>query len=191
MSKDYDNIDYTQQAAHYLRQSGVLPGKIGSSHAHALVAASLGFGSRIAMRDDPDGPSFANQWLGREEPNVPKISEIVAQMRSTSLRPEEASAIAKAVQDGLTPACACGLHSHKSMPIGFVHENDEAEWVCPECAADVEEFGICGLCGTAYIYRTSELDHHGLCKEHRGEFEQSDEEREDQESFAEYVLNHD
>lgn len=190
MSKDHD-IDFTQQAAHYLRQSGVVPGKIGSSHAHALVAASLGYGSRIAMRDDPDGPSFANQWLGREEPNVPKISEVIAQMGSTPLRPEQAPVIAQTIQDGLTPACACGAHTHKSMPIGYAHENDETEWVCPECAADAEEFGTCVLCGTGYIYRASELDHHRLCNEHRGEFDQSDEEREDQESFAEYVLNHD
>jgi hypothetical protein len=56
-----NEFDYTKQAADHLREVSKRSGiDIGSGHAHMLVAAAFGYGSRKAMQDDPDGP-----YIGR------------------------------------------------------------------------------------------------------------------------------
>jgi hypothetical protein len=187
---DYD-FDFTKKAADYLRETSNREGissDIGSSHAHMLVAAAFGYNSRKAMLDDPKGPSSKNQWLGREAGNIEKVREAIERMKNAPIRPDQAPVIARLIQDGLTPTCAeCGEHDSRSSPLGYVQSGDDADWICPRCASDDEQYGHCRCCGDDVLYPVEELDDQGLCSEHHGEFDLDPEEEEDWESYIENI----
>jgi hypothetical protein len=184
-----DDFDYTKQAADHLRETGERLGLcIRSGHAHMFVAAALGYGSRKAMQDDPNGPWFGSQWLGREAENVSKIEEAIKRMNKAPVREDQAPMVAEIVRAGLTPACRdCGEHSSQSWPLGYVEAGDNADWVCPRCSSDDAQYGHCRCCGDDVLYLLDELDDQGLCSEHRGEFDLSPEEEEDWDSYIENI----
>ncbi len=185
------DIDYTKQAADHLREESKRLGAssvIKSGHAHMLVAAAFGYNTRKAMQDDPKGPYFHDQWLSSEAGDVEKIKEVIGRMNGAPVQPEQAPLIAGIIQDGLTPACIeCGTHSSHSEPLGLVEPGDDSEWVCPSCARDEYQYGRCRCCGDDKIFRLEDLDDQGLCKEHEGEFDYSQEELDDMESYIENV----
>lgn len=191
MHQDDNDFDFTKQAADYLRKAGEREGLssgIRSSHAHALVAAALGYGSRKAMLDDPEGPYLKDQWLSREAGDIQKVKEAIERMQKAPVQPDQAEMIARIIQDGLSPGCVeCGEHSSCSSPLGYVQPGDEADWVCPRCASDDEQYGHCRCCGDDVLYRLEELDDQGLCPDHHGEFDLDPEEEADWESYIEYV----
>ena len=65
-------------------------------------------------------------------------------------------------------------------------------WLCESCIRDrtPSEVDRCQLCDEDVYYLAEVIDHKGLCPEHRGEFDYSEEEREDLDSYIEYVGNH-
>lgn len=188
-----DDIDYTKQAAYFLRDAvKPLRIEIGSSHAHMLVAAALRYGSRRAMLDDPNCPYVYDQWLSGQADCVDGIRDAISKMRDASLSPDQAPMIAQLIQDGLTPACMeCGTIDSRNMPIGAVRQGDEAEWVCMECASDRDNYGHCRCCGEEVLYEADQLDENGLCEEHEGEFDLDPEEEEDWESYIENIQKDD
>lgn len=194
MDQNDGNFDFTKQAADYLRKVSKDDGlcsNIGSSHAHMLVAAALGYNSRKAMLDDPKGPYTKNQWLSHTAKHVEKIRATILRMKGAYVRPEHAPEIARIIQDGLTPACCeCGEHNIDNLPIGYVEQGDDADWVCASCSADDTQYGTCYCCGDHVIYTVEQLDAKGLCSEHHGEFDLDSEEEEDYESYIEYLEIH-
>lgn len=188
-----DEIDYTKQSATYLIAEAARQGiVIRSAHAHALVAAGLGFQSRKALLDGPDAIALDDPWLSQEKPDVDEIHAAVDRMRSGKLDHSAVPFIAATVRAGLTPACeCCNTVSGTNMPIGNVDVGEQCRYVCQQCIARGEHYVRCLVCGNTRIHRHFELDEAGMCFEHIGEFDQDDEEREDFESLAEYLIDKD
>ncbi|NTV70125.1 MAG: hypothetical protein HGA71_08275 [Azonexaceae bacterium] len=184
-------IDYTKQAADHLRNESKRLGassEIKSGHAHMLVAAAFGYSTRKAMQDDPKGPYFHDQWLGNEAGDIEKIKEVIGRMNGAPVQLDQAPLIASIIQDGLMPACIeCGTHSSQSSPLGDVKPGNDADWVCPSCAKDKFQFGRCRFCDSDVLHRLDDLDDQGLCKEHKGELDYSEEDLDDMESYIENV----
>lgn len=172
-------IDYTKAAAHHLREKASQQGlKIGSSHAHALVAASLGYKSRAALLDNSSNHLPTDQWLSHENPDTNQIRDAIKRMRDTNLTEEHVPFLAKTILDGLTPPCCeTGIISAENIPLGNVNPGDEAEWVHPSCSRNTDTFGHCRCCGEGVLYRLQDLDDQMLCAEHHGEFDMDPEEQ--------------
>lgn len=182
------DIDYTANAAKHLRDKAREQGiEIGSSHAHALVAAELGYNSRAALIALNSDHSVDDQWLHRETPDIDKIRETISRMHDSKISEPLIPFIAKTIQDGLAPPCCeTGIHSSRNIPLGDVDEGDETEWVHPSAAKDEDEFGHCRCCERDILYRMKDLDQM-LCKEHRTEFDLDPEERKDWDDTVEYM----
>lgn len=175
-------IDYTAVAATHLRTEAKKRGtRIGSSHAHAIVAAHLGYNSRAALLAPTAEHCLDDQWLGQAEPNKEMIRDAIMRMRDTELttKPETVDFLALTIQDGLTPTCCVtGTHSADNIPLGDVQPGDEPEaWVHPSAAQDPDQFGYCRCCGRDVLYRVGDLDSQGLCEEHKGEFDYDEDEQ--------------
>lgn len=179
-------IDFTKDAADHLREKAREQGlEIGSSHAHALVAASLGYKSRAALLDQNSNHSPTNQWLSREDQDTDQIREAIARMRETSLTEEHLPFLAATIRDGLTPPCGeTGIRSARNIPLGDVEPGDETEWVHP-ISAHNNVFGHCRCCGIGILYRLDDLDGQMLCAEHHGEFDLDPEEQNDWDDLVE------
>lgn len=181
-NKHGTDIDYTAAAAAHLRAEAKNRGiRIGSSHAHAIVAAHLGYNSRAALLAPNANHCLDDQWLGQEEPNKELIRDAIVRMRDTELTttPETVDFLALTIQDGLTPPCCItGRRSSDNIPLGDVQPGDEPEaWVHPSAAHDPDQFGHCRCCGHGVLYRVEDLDLQGLCDEHKGEFDFDEEEQ--------------
>lgn len=168
--------DFTRNAAVHLRAEAEKQGlQIGSSHAHALVAASLGYNCRIALLAPDSNHCPDDPWLYAERPDQAALQAAISRMKDTSLKSEDVEFLARTIRDGLAPACAeTGLHSAQNIPLGYIHLGEEAsntEWVHPSEAADENRFGHCQCCGSNYLYRIENLDEQMLCKVHKGEFD--------------------
>ena len=190
MSK-LEHFDFTKQAADYLRENGNrLNAEIRSGHAHRLVAATFGYGSRKAMQDDPNGPVLDSQWLAQDANNIENLAATIVRMKDAPVQSSQAADIARIVQEGLTPVCReCGQHNVQSMPLGLLQTGDDADWICPRCAKDEDQFGHCRCCGDDVLYPVDELDSQGVCPDHKGEFDLTPEEEEDWEIYIENVQN--
>ncbi len=182
--------DFTRDAAHHLREKAREQGmEIGSSHAHALVAASLGYQSRAALLDKKSDHSPTSQWLSREHQDTEQIREAIARMRETSLKEEHVRFLAATIRDGLTPPCSeTGIRSARNIPLGDVEPGEETDWVHPSCAYNTNMFGHCHCCGTRIMYRLDDLDDQMLCAEHRGEFDFDPEEQKDWDDLVENLM---
>lgn len=183
-------LDFTKAAADHLRDVSRERGlEIGSSHAHALVAASLGYQSRVALLEPSSGHWTGDPWLYREEPNHAELGAAISRMRKGAVELEHVPFLAETIRDGLAPPCSeTGVRSAKNIPLGYVDVGDRAsdvEWVHPSEARDRERFDHCRCCGTSYLYRVEDLDEHGLCDEHRGEFDFDEDEAKDWEDLVE------
>lgn len=182
--------DFTKAAADHLRSVAKERGlEIGSSHAHALVAASLGYQSRVAFLSPTSEHWTGDPWLYLEEPNQVELGAAVTRMRKGAVEPDHVLFLAGAIRDGLAPPCSeTGLRSAKNIPLGCVDKGDDAtdvEWVHPSQARDRERFDHCRCCGSDYLYRIEDLDEHGLCEVHKGEFDLDEEEQKDWDDLIE------
>lgn len=182
--------DFTKAAAEHLRAKAKERGlDIGSSHAHALVAASLGYQSRVALLASSAEHWTGDPWLYREEPNLEELGASIARMRHGSIEPELVPFLAEAIRDGLAPPCSeSGLRSAKNIPLGDIEAGGDAtdvEWVHPTEARDRERFGHCRCCGDHYLYRVDNLNEKGLCEEHKDEFDLDDDEQKDWDDLVE------
>lgn len=185
-------VDFTKGAAEHLREEAKAQGlNIGSSHAHALVAAALGYQSRVALLAPSAEHWTGDPWLYQEEPNQDELGAAIARMRKGDLEYEHVPFLAQAIRDGLAPACAeSGLRSAENIPLGYVHKGDDAtdvEWVHPNEAQDRERFGHCRCCGSGYLYRVEDLNGKWLCDEHEDEFDLDEDEAKDREDSVEYM----
>lgn len=191
MGKDqFDSVaNYVNDAVYHLRDKASERGlKIGSSHAHSLVAAHLGYKSKIALLAQDSDHSVYDQWLHRERPDLNQIRETISRMRETVLIEKDAQFIANTIQDGLAPPCVeTGIRSAKNIPLGDVMPGDETDWVHPSEARDERKFGHCRCCGESVLYRLDELDDEMLCQEHHGEFDLDADEQQDMDDFIEYL----
>jgi len=190
MDHDYpSDVDFTKDAAAHLREQALERGlKIGSGHAHALVAAHLGYKSRPALLAPNSDHCTDDQWLHREEPDTAQIGETISRMRDTGLTDADVPFIADTIRDGLTPPCVeTGIRSSRNIPVGDVEPGDETEWVHPIAAHDEKKFGHCRCCGHSALYRLENLDDQMLCEEHQGEFDRDPEEQKDWDDLVEYL----
>jgi hypothetical protein len=183
------DTDYTKAAAEHLRDKAREKGiEIRSSHAHALVAAELGYNSRAALLAPQSNHCLDDQWLHRAPPDTEQIRAAILRMRDSSLTEQNVPFIAETIQDGLAPPCCeTGIRSAHNIPLGYVKEGDETEWVHPSAARDDNNFGHCRCCGEDVLYRIEELDDEMLCEEHHGEFDLDPEEQQDMDDFVEYM----
>lgn len=183
------NPDFTQDAAHHLREKARKKGlEIGSSHAHALVAASLGYKSRAALLADDSNHYLGDPLLFREVPDMVQIGEAIERMRETTLTQANVPFLASTIQDGLTPPCTeSGIRSVQNIPLGTDQPDENTQWVHPSVAHDQNEFGHCVCCGNSIFYRLDDLDSNGLCEEHHGEFDLDPEEQQDFDDKLEYL----
>ena len=182
---DFPEINYIKQAADHLRTEACERGlcaKLGSGHAHALVAAALGYKTSPAMKANEDE---TDQCLGQRPMDVRMIADVIDRMNAPTVSAGSARRLADIISDGLTPACvACGRLDSGNSPVVDPNPGDEWEWICTECAVSDEDFDECGYCNK--VFRQDDLDHEGLCPEHRGEFDEDPEERQDREDYIEY-----
>lgn len=181
--------DYTRDAAKHLREKAREQGiEIRSSHAHALVAAELGYNSRAALLAPDSNHYPEDQWLHRETPDTEQIRAAILRMRDSCLTEQNVPFIAETIQDGLTPPCCeTGIRSAQNIPLGDVKEGDDTEWIHPSAARDDTKFEHCRCCGDDVLYRIEELDEQMLCEEHQGEFDLDPEEQQDLEDYVEYM----
>lgn len=184
--------DFTKSAADHLRVEAEKRGlQIGSSHAHALVAAWLGYDSRVALLAPSSNHYTGDPWLYNGTPDQAALQAAIARMRQTSLQPTDVPFLAQTIQDGLAPACVeTGLRSAQNRPVGYIHPGEEAsdtEWVHPSTARDQNLFRHCPCCGSDYLYRVEDLDEKGLCQEHKGEFDHDS--SEDEQDWVDYIDN--
>lgn len=184
--------DFTKAAADHLRFEAKQHGlKIGSSHAHALVAAWLGYQSRIALLSPSSDHYTSDPWLFREKPNRDQLDAAIARMRSGNLKGEHVPFLVRTICDGLAPPCSeTGLHSAFNIPLGYVEKGDDVtgvEWVHPSEAKDRERFDHCLCCGHNFLYRNEDLDKQQLCKEHEGELDLDEEEQDGWNDLGEYL----
>ncbi|MBE0435930.1 MAG: hypothetical protein IBX56_09025 [Methylomicrobium sp.] len=182
------DTDFTKDAAHHLREKAKERGiKIGSSHAHALVAASLGYKSRAALLADNSNHCVDDPWLSREDQDKEQICATIERMKNTEITAGDTEFIASTIRDGLTPTCTeTGIRSADNIPLGDVEPGDDAEWVHPSAISNTDEFGHCRCCGSDVFYRLGDLDDEMLCENHRGEFDLDPEEQKDWDDFIEY-----
>lgn len=175
----HEDVDYTAAAAKHLRETAAECGmRVRSSHAHALVAAYLGYNSRAALLAPNSNHCVDDQWLGWEAANRDQIRAAIARMRDTELTAADVDFVADSIRDGLTPACCeSGRRSAENIPLGDVQPGDETEWVHPSAARDTEQFGHCRCCGRDVLYRAEDLDDQGVCEMHHGEFDCDPEEQ--------------
>lgn len=183
------DTDYVKNAVDHLRAKASKQGlKIGSSHGHSLVAAHLGYESKIALLSKDSDHCVDDQWLHRERPDLNQIRATISRMRETVLTEQDAQFIANTIQDGLAPPCVeTGICSASNIPLGDVMPGDETEWVHPSVARDERKFGHCRCCGQSVLYRLDELDDEMLCQEHHGEFDLDPEEQQDMDDLIEYM----
>lgn len=184
--------DFIKAAVEHLRATANARGlDIGSSHAHALVAASLGYQSKKALLDPFSGHWVGNPWLFLEEPNQAELGAAIVRMRKGSIKPEHVPFLAETIRDGLAPPCSeTGLRSAENIPLGYIDKYDDAsdvEWVHPSAAMDRERFDHCPCCGSDYLYRIEALDNVGLCEVHHGEFDLDLDEEKDLRDYIENV----
>ena len=110
-------------------------------------------------------------------------------MRNSTLTQEHIPFLADAIRDGLAPPCSeSGRRSAENIPLGHVHQGDDAtdvEWVHPSEARDRDRFDHCRCCGSAYLYRVEDLDAKGLCEAHKGEFDLDEEGQQDGDDYVE------
>lgn len=161
---------------------------LGMAQAHNLVAASLGHNSKKAAIES--GISPHDQWLHRHEPDHQTMASVIHRMHGVDHAEltKKLHSIGCVIRDALAPACEeSGIKSHNNIPVGNPEEGDDCQWIHPRVAKNNHsDYAFCPLCGEHTAYHVNDLDHHGLCPEHRGEFDLDDEEREDLESFIEY-----
>lgn len=181
---EFPHVNYIKQAADHLRTKSCERGlctKLGSGHAHSLVAAALGYKTPPAMKECEDE---ANQWIGQRPMDVPMIVDMIQRMNEPSVTVNNAGQIADIISVGLTPGCvSCGTLDRENAPVGDPNFGDECEWICASCASRDENFGKCSLCHK--VFREEELDNDGLCPEHRGEFDYDPDELQDREDYVE------
>lgn len=185
-SDEFPRINYVKQAADHLRTKACERGlctKLGSGHAHSLIAAALGYKTPPAMKEREEE---TDQWIGQRPMDVPMIVDAIQRMNEPTVTANSASQIADIISVGLTPACvACEKLDSENTPVGDPDVGDECEWICTSCVSRDEDFGECSLCRK--VFRVEDLDHEGLCPEHRGEFDYDPEELQDREDYVEYL----
>jgi rubredoxin len=185
MSQRIDNQeDNFHNAAKAVKQGFGL----GMAQAHDLIAASLGYKSKIAAIEDGVYPQ--DQWLHRHEPDHQTMELVIGRMHGVDQAEltKNINSIGRVILDGLAPECAeSGIKSHNNIPVGDPREGDDCQWIHPSVARDdYSDYAFCPLCGDHTAYHVDTLDAHGLCPEHRGEFDLDAEEQEDLDSFIEY-----
>ncbi|HFG1874480.1 hypothetical protein D6V10_06865 [Vibrio cholerae] len=171
------------------------PVEIKLSHCHELIAATFGYGQRVSMKKDDidwdDQEVYTERWRDTVYQNNKVNDSIINRLKelnAPSLKAAPGFIITGIVQSTLTPQCKDCRHQD---PRGrFVHDDsgdDPIDFVCRECASDDEEYDTCTYCGEGILYPTSLLNSAGECPEHRGESHLDDEEREDWDSYIEYL----
>lgn len=185
-------LDVIDQAVAFIREHYHERGHdIGNAHAHAAVSHYLGYNSKVALKSDTNFDATDTQLIAYCETSIPMLSKHIPLMKPTPLQGLNVHELGAVIYAGLAPACECC--DHKSLfitPLGY-EESEPDGWVCRPCASEEhEEYAQCKFCGDGYVYRASEINHRGECAEHNGESEYDDEEREDMESYLEYLQNH-
>lgn len=182
--KENHQEDYFHNAAKALKEHFGL----GMAQAHDLTAASLGYMSKKAALDDGVYPY--DQWLHRNESDFQTMKSVVSRMSGVDHEDliKNLDGVAEVVRDGLAPACVeSGVSSKDNIPVGDPKEGDDCDWIDPDIVKDeYSDYAFCQLCGDHTAYHVDDLDRHGLCPDHRGEFDLDDEEQADLESFIEY-----
>ncbi len=182
---------------HYRDSRSLGKNAVKLSHCHEMIAAALGFNSKVAMNDYHSDPEcwdedefyferYRSHAFGRGF-NLKFIMERVARLRDTPLHDADPYFIAEAVAETLAPPCQdCGDKDAKGR---FVHDGDSSEpvmFVCRTCSQDEDEYDTCIYCGPDVLYKASDINRSGECPEHSGESYMDEEEREDWDSFIEY-----
>ncbi|MDW1507540.1 hypothetical protein R7D97_25480 [Vibrio sp. Vb5031] len=169
--------------------------KVQLSHCYELIAATLGYRTHPSMKADDyewdDHELFTERWRDDVYQN-PRVNQAIVDrikdLNSPSLKAAPGFIVTGIVQAVLTPPCKDCEHQD---PRGrFVHDEsgqDPIDFVCQDCASDDEEYGTCIFCGDGILYPTSLLNSAGECPEHKGESDLDDEEREDWDSYIEYL----
>lgn len=176
--------DYFHDAAIALKESF----GVSMAQAHDLTSASLGYMSKKAALDDGVDPQ--DQWLHRHDPNLEMIGSVVQRLNGVDNEKllKQLDAVGDVIRESLAPSCEdSGIRSKHNIPVGDPKEGDTCKWIHPSVARDNRsDYAFCPLCGDHTAYHVDDLDGHGLCPEHRGEFDLDSEEQEDLESFIEY-----
>ncbi|WP_110641089.1 hypothetical protein [Salinicola sp. CPA57] len=184
--------DYTDQlkvAAKFLRDEFSKDGdKVGSSHAHQVIAAYCGYNSKKALIDD--GFDVENEELAEEyDPDLDRMEAVISSMKPTPLQQSSTDYVAAVIHAGLAPPCeSCG---NKVVGIQPLLEPGRCQfvdgYVCETCAEqEAEAYATCRFCGPDVVYRAENINFRGECPEHDGESVLDEEEEEDYESYTEY-----
>lgn len=166
------------------------------SHCHELIAAALGFNSKVAMNayysdpvywDDDEFYFERYRFHAFRGFDLKFIMERVAHLRDTPLHYANSYFIAEALAEALAPPCQdCGA---KDADGRFVHDGDSSDpvmFVCRSCSQDEDEYDTCTFCGPDILYKASDINRSGECPEHSGESYMDEEEREGWDSLIEY-----
>ncbi|WP_247256915.1 hypothetical protein [Pseudomonas moorei] len=182
-----------KQAVEYLRayyaQEGI---DVRPAHAHAVVAHYLGYNSKVALNSDPDFDPYERELVINHEEggDVRKMREHIPRMQPTPLQTIDILELAEVIETGLTPPCDCC--DTKRFDVRYVGSdwNHPEGWISLSCAEHDPQYDFCTFCGPSRPHYAEKINHRGECEEHDGESVYDDEEREDMDSYIEYIQNH-
>lgn len=166
------------------------------SHCHELIAAALGFKSKVAMNsyfnnpecwDDEEG-FFERYSSHGSNLDLKFIMERIARLKNTPLHHFPQHLMVHALGDALAPPCQNNDCGNKDSNGRFVYDKngDPMMFVCRACSQDEDEFDTCTYCGSDTLYKARTINRVGECPEHSGESYMDEEEREGWDSLIEY-----
>ncbi|MEH0691026.1 hypothetical protein H4F17_18520 [Vibrio cholerae] len=169
------------------------------AHCHELIAAALGFKSKVAMNNYDCDPEwwdedeyyfgFYRRYIYSRELDLEFIMERVARLRDTPLHHVNPRFIASSLEEALAPPCQnydCGSKDKYGRFIYDGDSDDPVMFVCEACSKDEYKYEKCLYCGST-LYKASVINRAGECPEHYGESHMDEEEREDWDSYVEYL----
>ena len=163
------------------------------THAHELVAAHLGYKSKIALKSDP----YHSHLLDADEPESFECSNSISAIESrikslNGLLSNDSDftwRVSKIIRDNILPECSFCHESRATVkPVIDQKNNCEQLWICDFCIdSNEEEVGNCIFCGDEHVYSQELLNSAGECPEHNGESYLSPQEQDDWDSYIENV----
>lgn len=188
------DFDIVKKASKHLQKTiqDMYNEKLGSSHAHSAISGALGYNSKIALLADNGNRSIDDEFvLFHEGGDIDEagLDDAIERMKDSPLKTLPKYAVRRAVHEALIPECeCCGKKTRHSQPLfNSDHPDEPIAQVCGSCRHDEDEYDTCRYCGSGILYRASEINSAGECREHRGESALSEEEQDDWDSYIENI----
>jgi hypothetical protein len=110
-------------------------------------------------------------------------------MKDSPLKCLSSHFISHAISEAFTPECEiCGEKTVHGQPLSSSDDIEEPiAQVCNSCSDDEEKYDTCRFCGESILYRATQINSTGECREYQEKSALSDEEQEDWDSYIENI----